>query len=151
MGAILRIAIAIGALGILTACEDVVLESAIASGEVAYDIEVRTNALLSDIDGRSAGFATPVAISESLLPAGTTRTDVAALMDEWGFEPIPEDSQTLRITQWFPEALDPAAQAYSGPLLSDGVCGIQFLAIAEFDDAGNLIRAEGWKGEAGCL
>jgi hypothetical protein len=151
MGALLRMALLVSILGVVAACEEAVLESAIASGEVSYDVSVRMNPLLSDIDGQSEGFAMPVAITESLLPEGTSRTDVTALTQEWDFEPIPEGSQTLRVTQWFPETLDPSAQAYSGPVLSDGSCGIQFLAVAEFDETDHLIRATGWKGEAGCL
>ncbi|MEE2567271.1 hypothetical protein [Hyphobacterium marinum] len=151
MGPLVRLLILVGAAGLIAACEDAVLSTAVVSGSANYQTTVQTNPLMADIDARSEAWAVPVEISQSLLPAGTTRTDVIALMEGWDFDPIPEGSNTLRITQWFPEPLDATEQAFQGPLVSDGVCGITFLVVAEFDDENRLVRADGWKGESGCL
>jgi hypothetical protein len=151
MGGLLRLLTLVGAAGLITACEDAVLTTAVASGSASYGTAIQSNELMSDIDARSEAWGHQIEISQSLLPAGTTRTDVIALMEGWGFEPIPEGSNTLRVRQWFPEPVDAAEQAFHGPLVSDGVCGITFLVVAEFDDGNRLVRADGWKGESGCL
>ena len=151
MVGLLRLLILVGAAGFITACEDAVLTTAVASGSASYEIAVQSNELMSDIDARSEAWADPVEISESLLPAGTTRTDVIALMEGWDFEPIPEDSNMLHVMQWFPEPLDATELAFQGPPVSDGVCGITFLVVAEFDNEDRLVLANGWTGESGCL
>ncbi|MEN0654150.1 MULTISPECIES: hypothetical protein [Hyphobacterium] len=141
----------LAALFVVAACDDAVLVSAVASTHVQYDITIQSNPILREIESQTNGWNDEVNIAVENAPPGSSREDVIAAMAQFDFDLIPSDSEYRQSTHYFQTPLRPSDVAFRGPLLSDGVCGIDFLASAQFDEDDRLVRIVGWKVMGGCL
>ena len=139
------------ALFVVAACDEAVLVSAVAIDSAEYNRRVESNPVLSEIDRQTDRWNDAVTIAIDDSPPGSTREEVIAVMAEWDFDLIPSDSEYRQSAYYFQTPLGPSEEAFRGPLLSNGVCGINFLASAQFDEDDRLIRIVGWMVEGGCL
>lgn len=141
----------LAALFVVAGCDEAVLVSAVAIDSAEYNRRVDSNPVLREIDRQTDRWNDAVAITIEDLPPGSSREDVIAVMAEWDFDLIPRDSENRQSNYYFQTPLDPSDAAFRGPLLSNGVCGINFLASAQFDEDDRLSQIVGWIVEGGCL